>query len=142
MTDQPSELTIGVDHVGLTVRQLEATRQFFCDCLGWKVVGGNPSYPAVFVSDGQARVTLWQVQQPDTCTPFDRRRNLGLHHLALKVESLSQLESLHRRVAAWPGVVVEFAPELLGKGPKTHFMIQEPGGVRLEFACDPVSRPG
>jgi hypothetical protein len=44
---------------------------------------------------------------------------------------------LHRRVAAWPNVVVEFDPELSGKGPKIHFMIREPSGVRLEFAYDP-----
>ncbi|MCS3448479.1 MULTISPECIES: VOC family protein [Bradyrhizobium] len=140
MTNQTPETTIGVDHVGLTVREFETTRRFFCDCLGWKVVGGNPSYPAVFVSDGHARVTLWQVQQPDTCVSFDRKRNLGLHHLALKVGSLTGLQSLYERVAACPAVIVEFAPELLGNGPKTHFMIQEPGGVRLEFACDPANR--
>lgn len=140
MTEKHSEATIGIDHVGLTVFELETTRRFFCDCLGWKVVGGNPSYPAAFVSDGQARITLWQVQQPESCVSFDRKNNLGLHHLALRVESLEQLSSLHDRVSQWPGVVIEFAPELLGKGPKTHFMIREPGGLRIEFACDPSRR--
>jgi hypothetical protein len=32
---------------------------------------------------------------------------------------------------------VEFAPALSGKGPKIHFMVREPSGVRLEFAYDP-----
>jgi hypothetical protein len=31
----------------------------------------------------------------------------------------------------------EFAPELSGKGPKIHFMVREPSGIRLEFAYDP-----
>lgn len=130
-------MTAGIDHVGLTVRDLEQTRCFFCDCLGWQVVGENPSYPAVFVSDGQARVTLWQVQRPDDCAAFDRRRNLGLHHLALKVADPTALDAVFKKVAAWPGVEVEFPPELLGKGPKIHCMVREPGGIRLEFACLP-----
>jgi hypothetical protein len=32
---------------------------------------------------------------------------------------------------------VEFAPELSGKGPKIHFIVREPSGVRVEFAFDP-----
>lgn len=128
-------LTIGVDHIGLAVENLEVTRRFFCECLGWTVVGENPSYPASFVSDGHGIVTLWQVEDPETCVPFDRRRNIGLHHLALKVVDRGALDALHARVAAWPGVVIEFAPERSGKGPKVHFMVREPGGSRIEFAC-------
>jgi hypothetical protein len=47
------------------------------------------------------------------------------------------LDALYERVAGWPGVAVEFAPELVGKGPKLHFMMREPGGIRIEFAFDP-----
>jgi catechol 2,3-dioxygenase-like lactoylglutathione lyase family enzyme len=130
-------LTLGVDHVGLTVRDLQQTRRFFCECLGWRVVGENPSYPAAFVSDGQDRVTLWQVTEPEECAPFDRRRNLGLHHLALKVADLPSLHSLFAKVSAWPEVVVEFAPEPSGKGPRVHCMVNEPGGLRIEFVCEP-----
>jgi len=50
---------------------------------------------------------------------------------------MDDLQALSDRVAAWPGVKVEFAPELLGQGPKTHFMMSEPGGIRIEFACNP-----
>ena len=49
-------LTVGVDHVGLAVKDLALARSFFCDCLGWKVVGENQSYPASFVSDGNGIV--------------------------------------------------------------------------------------
>ena len=130
-------LTVGVDHVGLAVTNLDNTRRFFCECLGWKVVGENQAYPAAFVSDGNGIVTLWQVEDPQICVPFDRRRNVGLHHLALKVVDRNALEALHTRVAAWPGTVIEFAPERSGTGPKVHCMVREPGGTRLEFACVP-----
>jgi catechol 2,3-dioxygenase-like lactoylglutathione lyase family enzyme len=130
-------ITKGVDHVGLTVRDLEAARSFFVDCLGWKVVGGKPAYPSVFVSDGHATLTLWSVENADTCVAFDRRNNIGLHHLALKVPSRESLDELHARIVKWPGVVMEFPPQLSGPGPKVHMMIREPGGNRLEFAWDP-----
>ncbi|HLZ65532.1 MAG TPA: VOC family protein [Aliidongia sp.] len=137
MAEQSAPATFGVDHVGLSVRDLESTRRFFCDCLGWRVVGGRPDYPAVFVSDGQDLVTLWQVEAPDRAVAFDRRANVGLHHLAFAVAERAGFDALHERVAKWPGVVVEFAPELLGAGPKMHFMVREPSGVRIEFDFDP-----
>ena len=137
MTEQPIPATFGVDHVGLSVRDLGSTRGFFCDCLGWRVVGERPDYPAAFVSDGHDMVTLWQVEAPDRAVAFDRRANIGLHHLALAVADRAGLDALYERVAKWPGVVVEFAPELSGKGPKIHFIIREPSGVRIEFAFDP-----
>ena len=81
MAGHATPATSGVDHLGLSVRDLESTRGFFCDCLGWRIVG-------------------------------------------------------------WPGVVVEFAPEFSGKGPKIHFIVREPSGIRIEFAFDPrVVRP-
>src|ERR1700730_8778425 len=128
-------LTVGVDHVGLAVKDLALARRFFCHCLGSRAVGDNPSYRASFVSDGNGIVTLWQVEEPEKCVPFDRRRNIGLHHLALKVVDRGALDALYARVAAWHGIAVEFAPERSGKGPKVHFMVREPGGTRIEFAC-------
>jgi catechol-2,3-dioxygenase len=127
--------TVGVDNVGLAVKNLASAGRFFCECLGWKVIGENQGYPATFVSDGKGVVTLWQVEDPDSCVPFDRRRNIGLHQLALKVTDRESLEALYARVAGWSGTVVEFAPEQSGKGPKLHFMVREPGGTRIEFAC-------
>jgi len=133
----PDNVTLGFDHVGLTVKDLDAARAFFVDCLGWKVVGGKPEYPSVYVSNGDAVLTLWRVENPSACVDFDRRNNVGLHHVALRVPSREKLDELHARVASWPGVVIEFAPEPSGVGPKIHMMLREPGGNRLEFAWDP-----
>jgi catechol 2,3-dioxygenase-like lactoylglutathione lyase family enzyme len=125
--------TAGIDHVGLTVSDIELSRRFFVDCLGWTVVGENPKYPAVFVSDGSSRLTLWQVDREDGYLPFDRRKHIGLHHLALRLLSEEALHEVFAQVSAWPGVEVEFAPEPVGKGPNMHAMVREPGGARLEL---------
>ena len=128
-------LTKGVHHVGLAVPDLEAAERFFVDALGWTVIGGVPSYPSVFVSDGATMVTLWRVADPAVAVPFDRRANVGLHHLALKVADRAALLSLHDRLRAHPGVTIEFAPMPMREGsPIHHFICAMPGGVRLEFA--------
>ncbi|MFM0133069.1 VOC family protein [Paraburkholderia sediminicola] len=130
-------LTRGLDHIGLTVRNLNVTRDFFIQCLGWSLVGERPNYPAAFVSDGDIMLTLWQVTNPDRLVEFDRKTNVGLHHLALRVDSEEALNEIFARVSGWPGIVAEFAPENLGEGPKRHTMVYEPGGIRLEFDFDP-----
>ena len=129
--------TCGFDHVGLSVRDLAISRKFFSDCLGWRVVGERPDYPAAFVSDGHCVFTLWELASPDMAIAFDRRANFGLHHLALAVGDRAGLDALYQRVSGWPDVVVEFAPQLSGSGPKIHVVVYEPSGVRVEFTFDP-----
>ena len=125
--------TQGVNHVGLAVLDLDATSGFFVDCLGWEEFGRDDSYPRTFVSDGKVLVTLWQVDHALDVESFNRRKNVGLHHLALTVPTEHALDELAERLAAWSGVAIEFMPELLGGGPRKHMMVYEPGGIRLEF---------
>ena len=136
MSEEVKVSTYGFDHVGLSVRDLAISRKFFCDCLGWRVVGERPDYPAAFLSDGQGTLTLWEVASPGTAIAFDRRANVGLHH-PLAVAVRAGLDGIYQRVSVWPGVVVEFAPQRLSAGPKIHFIVREPSGVRIEFAFDP-----
>lgn len=133
----PLSATTGVDHVGLTVGNLGASLAFFTNCLGWRLSGEKPDYPAAFVTDGHLKVTLWQVKDQFQFNGFDRHQNVGLHHLALRARSLEDLHVLYYKTKEWPGVRVEFSPETSGAGPKIHFMIYEPGGCRMEFSWDP-----
>jgi catechol 2,3-dioxygenase-like lactoylglutathione lyase family enzyme len=137
MADEVNASTFGFDHVGLSVRNLASSRKFFCDCLGWSVVGERSDYPAAFVSDGRGVLTLWQVESPKEAIAFNRRTNVGLHHLALAVVDRASLDALYQQVSNWPDVTVEFGPQRSGAGPTIHFMVREPSGVRIEFAFDP-----
>ncbi len=128
--------TLGIDHVGLTVTDLAASQAFFVDCLGWEIIGGNPAYPSAYVTDGLAKLNLWQ-QRDERPRGLDRHANVGVYHTALKVADAPTLAAVFDKVKDFAGVAVEFAPELLGNGPKVHFMIREPGGTRLEFCYDP-----
>jgi len=139
MSDSIKALTRGVHHVGLSVPDLDATRRFFTETLGYEQVGEVPDYPAVFLSDGTVMLTLWQLADPDHAVAFDRKRVVGLHHLALAVPDAVALDALHERLVAGAaadaaaGVAIEFAPEPLGGGPTRHMMVTIPGGVRVEF---------
>lgn len=128
-------LTCGAHHVGLAVPDLDAASGFFCDALGFTVAGERPDYPARFVSDGTILLTLWQVADPAHAKTFDRRANIGLHHLALGVADDDALDTAFGRVSGHPGVAIEFAPEPIRPGAKTrHFICAMPGGIRIEFA--------
>jgi lactoylglutathione lyase len=125
--------TRGINHLGLSVLDLDRSTHFFVKALGWTESGRDVSYPRTAVSDGHVRITLWQVDHQLAVEPFNRRKNVGLHHLALEVESEERLNSLAHSIAAWPEVKIEFMPELLGKGPRKHMMFFEPGGNRIEL---------
>ncbi len=126
-------ITRGLHHLGLTVPDLQATRAFFVDTLGFQQVGEAPDYPAVFLSDGTTMLTLWRAADPASAIAFDRKANVGLHHFAMRVESAEALEALHDRLKTTPGVAIEFAPEPLGGFPARHMMCFIPGGIRMEL---------
>lgn len=125
--------TQGAHHVGLTVPDLGAAREFFLDALGFEQVGELPDYPAVFVSDGAIMITLWQAENPRDAVPFDRRSNIGLHHLALRVGDASDLARLNEELGAREDLDIEFEPEGLGESGIRHMMCRIPGNIRLEL---------
>ncbi len=126
-------LTNGIHHLGLAVRHLESTRDFFVNYLGWDESGYDASYPRTAVGDGAVRLTLWQVDHSKEIADFDMRKNIGLHHLALQIDSEKELYALADKLAAVDDVEIEFMPEFIGDGPRKHFICYEPGGMRIEF---------
>lgn len=124
-------ITKGTHHIGLTVSKLEESAAFFTTVLGWQEVRRNDEYPAIFVSDGTIMVTLWKNKE-EPPTPFDKNKNIGLHHLAFTVEHESDLENIHEKLVRHK-IKIEFSPELVRQGPAKHMMCYEPSGIRLEF---------
>lgn len=121
----------GVHHLGLAVSDMKGSCLFFCDLLGWSQVRKIDTYPAVFVSNGVVMFTLWQTYADSS--PFDRKRQVGLHHVALQMDTKEELVELNKTLLASELVDVEFSPEPLRDGPAQHMMCIEPSGIRVEF---------
>lgn len=124
-------VTYGVHHIGLTVSKLEETAEFFTKLLGWEEVKRREDYPAIFVKDDSLMITLWKTQTEEP-VKFDRKTNVGLHHLALRVNSQEVMYQLHDLLKE-NHIKIEFEPTLRGEGPSMHMMCYEPSGIRVEF---------
>ena len=125
-------LTSGVSHVGVTVKNLEKSVAFF-EAVGFKKVGGIEAYPSVFVSDGATLITLWKAKD-ESPAEFDRTKNIGLHHLAIKVPTVEALNKVYDIVSKIEDVKIEFPPQPLPSTGITRMMCFEPSDVRYEFA--------
>jgi catechol 2,3-dioxygenase-like lactoylglutathione lyase family enzyme len=125
--------THGINHLGLSVNNLEQTVSFFVDCLGWEESGKDESYPRSAVSDGNVRLTFWEVDHNLSVNGFHFRKNVGLHHFALEVSSEKELNEITEKIKNYSGVNIEFMPELMGTGPRKHMIFNEPGGIRIEL---------
>ena len=126
-----SPMTAGIHHLGLTVSKLEETADFFKSMLGWREVKRKDDYPAIFVSDGTIMLTLWAIKE-EPFVPFNKNKQIGLHHVAFSVADEPTLEYLYERLKT-AGIPFEFGPELLGPGPAKHMMCYEPSGIRVEL---------
>lgn len=124
-------VTYGMHHIGLTVSKLEETAEFFTKLLGWEEVKRRDDYPAIFVKDDSLMITLWKTQTEEP-VKFDRKTNVGLHHLALRVNSQEVMYQLHDLLKE-NHIEIEFEPTLRGEGPSMHMMCYEPSGIRVEF---------
>ena len=77
-------------------------------------------------------LTLWQTEEG--ATPFDRRNNVGLHHLAIRVSSLNALQTAFDTVTKKvDGVEIDFEPTEMKGTPFHHAMVLEPSGNRIEL---------
>lgn len=127
----------GIHHLGLSVSNLDASSAFFCDLLGWNIVRRVEEYPAIYVSNGSIMFTLWQTSSD--ANQFDRHHNVGLHHVALAVESEDELHKLYDKLCGAANVTIEFSPEFLRNGPAKHMICYDPSGIRIEFIWMPES---
>lgn len=76
--------TQGLNHLGLTVVDLNSTTSFFVKALGWEEVARDESYPRTAVTDGKLRLTLWQADRSLEVQSFDRGKILDFTISRLK----------------------------------------------------------
>ena len=128
-------VTTGVQHIGLAVSKLEESAAFFTKILGWEEVKRREDYPAIFVRDNALTITLWKTQTDDP-VEFNRKTNVGLHHLALRVENKADLFQLLEVLKA-NQIEIEFAQNVIQQPQSVTMITDDTSGRRVEF-YDPV----
>jgi catechol-2,3-dioxygenase len=119
-------------HIVLYVRDLERSRRFYRDVLGWKEVAGIGQQGAVF-SSGRTHHELLLLEVGPQAAPIPEGRRIGLYHFGLKVgETDDELrEALERLTEA--GVTVSGVADHT----VTHSLyIEDPDGNEIELYID------
>jgi len=83
-----------LDHIGISVRDLETALAFYRDALGLDIGGveevASQHVRAQFVSVGAARLELLEATSPESAIARSiERRGPGLHHLTLRVNDIA-----------------------------------------------------
>jgi len=127
-----------IDHVGIGVPDLVATRQYYDELtaiLGlreWFATG--PGGPLNYGPDGDRGTQLffYETEEPGTYS----RRQPGLHHLAFLVESRAVVREAYDWARARDAVILDEPPEFPQYGEDcyaTYWL--DPHGFKLEAVC-------
>ncbi len=92
--DDPRATDAVLDHIGISVRDLETALAFYRDALGLDIGGveevASQHVRAQFVSVGAARLELLEATSPESAIARSiERRGPGLHHLTLRVNDIA-----------------------------------------------------
>lgn len=130
-------MTRGVSHVGLSVQNVEEAKDFFVNILGFSLVKHAEGNHA-FVSDGFHLLTLWKTADQD----FDIKQ-AGLHHLALKVDTVNDLRAIESKLREnnykiqFDGIGVRGQ-----EGGYVALYFFGPSGIRIELASNEKDETG
>jgi catechol-2,3-dioxygenase len=122
-------------HLVLYVRDLERSRRFYADVLGWSEIRGNTpvGVPAAAFSSGRTHHELLLIEVGSDAAPIPAGRRLGMYHFGLKIgESDEELREARQRLAEAGVRVVGASDHTV-----THSLyIEDPDGNEIELYID------
>lgn len=91
-TENPEKLILNQLHVGIMVTDIEVSKRFYCDVLGFTVdyentIGGNRDVKLAFLTNGTSAVEL--VQRPN----YQKRSNGPVDHLAFRIKDIDAVKA-------------------------------------------------
>jgi methylmalonyl-CoA/ethylmalonyl-CoA epimerase len=128
-----------IEHIGIAVKNLETSVQFYTEflglkCLGYEVVESEKVRVA-FIEIGETRLELLEPMSPESpIAQFIEKKGEGMHHIALRVENAAEhLENMKAH-----GVkLINDSPKKGAHGNLVAFLHpKSTNGVLLEF-CQP-----
>jgi catechol-2,3-dioxygenase len=122
-------------HVVLYVRDLERSRRFYADVLGWQQVSPDAQlgFPAAAFSSGRTHHELLLIEVGPDATPIPGGRRVGLYHFGLKIgETDDDLREAIKRLT-------EAGVRIVGASDHTvthSLYIEDPDGNEIELYID------
>ncbi len=119
-------------HIVLYVRDVERSRQFYRDVLGWNEIVGIPGQMAMFTS-GRTHHELLLIEVGPEAQPIPQGRRVGMYHFGLKIgESDDDLRSALRELVDAGANVIGTADHHVSHS----IYITDPDGNEIELYID------
>ena len=122
-------------HLVLYVRDLERSRRFYRDLLGWREITPEEgiAFPAAAFSSGRTHHELLLIEVGAGAAPIPRGRRIGLYHFGLKIgESDDELREARDALVA-AGARIAGATD---HGVTHSLYIEDPDGNEIELYID------
>jgi len=120
-------------HIVLYVRDLERSKRFYGEVLGWKLLGAPEGMPAAAFSSGRTHHELLLIEVGPGAAPIPAGRRIGLYHFGLKVGTTDEeLRAMLKRLK-------ENKVEIVGAtdhGVSHSLYIKDPDGNEIELYID------
>ena len=119
-------------HLVLYVRDVEVSRRFYRDVLGWKEIAGVPGQIALY-SSGRTHHELLLIEVGPDAAPIPPGRRVGMYHFGLKIgETDEELRRALRDLVDADANVVGTADH----GVTHSIYVTDPDGNEIELYID------
>lgn len=132
---------VGVEHIGIAVKDLDAAVGVYCDVFGFRLEGVHALSErkvrvAFLLSGGETRIELLEPLGDDSpIAKFLESRGEGVHHFAVKV---NDIEAVLARLKSKGIVLIDDKPRVGAEGAKIAFIHpKSTKGVLLELVEKP-----
>ena len=121
-----------VHHIAITVNNLEESKRFYTQVLGFEVIKEfareDMGAQAAFVQLNDFQIELWQFQDmKENLNPLDDIKIRGLRHIAFEVDNLENT------ISKLTDKGLRFSEPKLGASGHRYSFTTDPNGVALEF---------